>query len=1647
MNYLIKGKLRHKIIAVFMTITMVIGVFVQSFPVFAETSEHPDAITITVKDTNGNPIEGASVVYQIDSTINGDNWQRNTVSTDGFGAVEILRSSEYVDNDLILNASITKAGFQEEKIEDVPIDDSKKDYQIKLSETVPSGPLVSFEAGDVDYVLETSGVASEKAATLNVTDGSSIKYSIDQTDIGLTCEETTGKVTVSNFSKLGQVLERNSGTVSVNVTATKEASALYPVASDTYALNITFAETPDNAYTINGTTGENGWYTSAVKVEPSNDAHKIAKELNPGSFSTEVEFENQGIANRYVYLLLGDNTLTGKILLDSFKIDSEKPDNNITIEYSAGDREDDNGRYYKSKVDIKFSTTDATSGVDYFEWKYIKSGDAENDILDTDSTWNRISASAVTANSTSYSAEIKLPKEEAQQLRGNISVRAIDKAGNVTDGITDSKKIVIDSKPPIGSVSYELNDPSDKTQTVSDIHYFSGDVKFKFKITDTFFIESQAKVSVKKDGIIQTPSPDLNWTETSTGVYECEYILSEDGKYQVSLEYKDQAMNSIDECTSEEIIIDATAPEIMLTYYNHTHETYPQTAEITITEKNFRASDINIEALNIVDNNGRTIDSSNVETILLNYLRNENNWKSDGNDNKILINRDIGLVDGIYKITLNCTDLALNSSEQFESDEFKIDYTAPSTSKMKISYSTPIAEAILSNITFGYYKPNVKVTFTAYDTVSGVSNIIWSYEKQDGASNSNVEAYRETVVAKQDKTDKSKYVASVTLPLQDADQLRGSISFQAEDAYNNRSNSVTDTGHVLVVDTIAPTMTAEYSDSIKIVGEKMYYNTTATMMLRVTEANFDSNDVQVFVKKDGKEISATTTWTDEDTDIHIGKCCIEALDNHSNDGEYIVTVNYKDKSGNEMQTYTSKVIVIDTTTPKVNVTYSNNGLKNILTDLEGNSRKYYDQTQTAEVKITERNFDEADVTYTITAKDASGTILDNSNLISKSSWTTSGDVHTMMITYSGDANYTFDIAYKDNASNEIEEYSKDYFTVDRKIPTDFTVSYSTSILDTILSGISFGFYNAKVTVTVSAEDLTSGVHEINYSYITASGVSSVNASLKNQAIEESSIQYSNGRRNAKVSFEVPQGILSTNNQFNGTIQVFASDRSSNESERYSNGKRIVVDNIAPTSSVEYNAPVQTLGGVSYYDTDINTAISISEANFYSEDVIVTITKDGNVYPVSVSWSDTTVDNHIGTFTLSEEGDYFVSIKYIDKSKNEMIAYTSDQLTIDKNIEEPRITVNGEDADGKAFKDEVVAAVSFEDANYEDYKITLVRTSYGNKNVDVTNTFITGHVAVNETGGSGTFDTFSKIQKNDGIYTLTVFVRDKAGHEVEKSATFTVNRYGSVYEYSDYLIDLISDGGKYVQSISDDLIITEYNADKLVHQSLDIEISRDGKPLDNADYSVNPEIRDDVEIGDSGWYQYTYKIDKSNFSIDGVYKISISSEDKTGNMPENTNYDDKAILFRVDSTPPEINSITGLEESIINAAGVDVKYTVYDTIGLKSISVYVDGERVDQIEDFSADMNNYAGQFSLSEKDSAQKVNICVEDLAGNITDTDSSDFESAYVFNNSVTVSTNAFVRLFANKRLMIALIAGVILLTGVATFLIVFVRKRNEKK
>ncbi len=1112
-------------------------------------------------------------------------------------------------------------------------------------------------------------------------------------------------------------------------------------------------------------------------------------------------------------------------------------------------------------------------------------------------------------------------------------------------------------------------------------------------------------------------------------------------------------------------------------------------------------------------------------------------------------------------------------TDRIEIKNIKIDSIAPTA--LKIEYSElNLKNKIGENL--GFYNPYVIITFTAEDEVSGVNHFVWTYTPESGEAVSNVIAVTH---------NGNVATATLTLPANEAEQMRGRISFTAVDNASNES-SITD-NYVFVVDTIAPTLSIKYCGEEPYLAQQGSYNGThffggnIDVELTVTEANFYSEDVVVEVSKDGgekarvnpswsgnigtftlsgdgeyvvyvsytdkaankmndynsevlvidtaaPEISVEYTEADNvignesfyNKDVEVSLIVTEtnffaadvkvtvtrngevfnfgAIDwsdrneegkfigtfTLKDDGHYIITVDYTDRSNNVMAQYVSNVHTIDKTPPVINVEYKTKwqeGLSIKFVDSDGveHERKCYNETQEAVITIKEYNFDAEDVDIEIIATDVSGTELDVNSLISQSDWTVdeTGELHTVTITYSGDANYNFDIAYTDKATNPAAEYETDYFTVDKTAPKELKIKYSDSVLETNIGSLDYAFYNDKVTVTITAEDDTSGVGGFNYSYLKAEGVSDVNAQLLNVAIENGDIVYSENGKTATVTFVIPKDVLDNFSQFNGTVQFTASDRAGNVSELFADNKRIVVDNIAPVGKVSYNTARNIEGNIHYYNGRINAVININEANFYANDVVVSVTKNGEtVSYITPVWTDKNIDEHIGTFSLNGDGSYVITVNYTDKSGNRMNTYTSKQLIIDTKIKAPTYKINGKAASGFAgsYKEDLRVDFFYADENFDSANIKLVRTRF-DKVEDVTDKFV--WVNKNDNGGSGNFY-IPKEVGNDGLYVLKIYMSDKARHQIESEVRFIVNRYGSVYKYSDQLVDLIKDGGQYVKSVENDLVITEYSADRILEDSIQILITRDGKAID-VDYTSNPKnINNKVSVGESGWYEYVYTIKASNFEEDGVYKITLTSkyatvdsaENYSTSVPENS-FDEKGnkivdtMVFTVDTVAPEIRNIVNLDKAIADKNKIidgklNVKYTVVDVGGLKSIEIIVNGKTIQTITEKELGENryNYSGSFDLEEQSgtNAHSIQIKVTDLAGNVTDTNSEDFlkahsannkNSTYVFFNKVTVSRNFFVRWYANTGLFWGSIVGTLALIGGSWFFIIAKRRKDEEE
>ena len=869
------------------------------------------------------------------------------------------------------------------------------------------------------------------------------------------------------------------------------------------------------------------------------------------------------------------------------------------------------------------------------------------------------------------------------------------------------------------------------------------------------------------------------------------------------------------------------------------------------------------------------------------------------------------------------------------------------------------------------------------------------------------------------------------------------------------------------------------------------------------------------IKPDGTTENFTKSFDEKDFDGQDGSYTASfTLDKglENIEGEYNLTVKYTDYLGRDLQTENITLPknhpVIDVTAPKFSVEYDP-----VRTDEDEGYFK--DKKRTATIKVTEVNFDETVNADTVKEKMIAATDVTGINIkdsvedkITVNAWEvdeTDKTKRTMTVTFAGEANYNFDIlakeenadkekvaVFRDLAGNEavVAEGYKTYeedktFTIDWTAPNARggdagTALFSYNIeeanqgkadskgswIESIIDGIRFGFWKTNIKVTVTVEDNISGVESGTFVYTRAKTETKNNKTVyvsdKNAESLEGAFELTQVMDGDKKTSTFTGTILlpksevdEATEQLNGTLEIKLTDRCGNEAigkedvDKDGIISRIVYDTISPTAKVALSGVVNTEGDTKFFNSQIGVGISLVESNFFEDTVKATV----NDNQVGIKWKSTDADNHQGTFSLTADGDYLVKITGMDYAGNGMNAYESGKLVLDTKIEAPEIQINGAPCDGCAYKDDAVLTISFFDTNYSGVNIKILRTRLGEKDVDVTEKFLVGKLDTDAEGGMAYIDTFTKTQDNDGIYTVIATVSDKATNSASATATFTLNRFGSVYEYGSYLRELIKNGGEYVKGITQDLTLTEYNADRLIDGSMKVEITRDGKLISDPIFTVKQIKANETDKtvkndrGEKGWYEYVYTISKDNFKEDGLYKIVVSSKDATGNRPENSNYKGMEIQFYVDSVPPELTGVTGLEKAILNAERVDVKYTAYDTVGLKSIKVYVNGELYEEITNFSADPNNYNGVITILESTRAQSVRIVIEDLAGNITDTDAEGFTSAYKMVKSILVSTSFFARFYGNKQLFWGTVGGVLFLAAFTGIFIPFMKKRKEKK
>lgn len=799
--------------------------------------------------------------------------------------------------------------------------------------------------------------------------------------------------------------------------------------------------------------------------------------------------------------------------------------------------------------------------------------------------------------------------------------------------------------------------------------------------------------------------------------------------------------------------------------------------------------------------------------------------------------------------------------------------------------------------------------------------------------------------------------------------------------------------------------------------------------ITVTDTNYALTADRPVVKLDGVEVSGLT-WTDAEDE---GKPGAKANLPLTEEGLHEITVTYTDGLHEVNRTYK---IHLDFTDPVIDVQLN-------ATDLEPNGdRAYYTGNVTATVTIAEANFDPQLVEVAVTAVDAKGepvTVDDYTAAAKAAEWTKAGDKYTLDLTFTEEANYTLTVDYTDQAGNAAVEQGKKEFTIDATNPEVPVVTYSQSVGNAIVNQIG-GFFNEELelpaVVTITAVDATAGVKEF------------IVTSSDNTFAERVVAAAQNGDT-FTASFTIPA-------QYNGKLTVVAVDWAKNENTT-EDEQRAIVDTVDPTSDIQLNQEVRTANEVKYFNGDIVMNLSIFEANYayFAENAVITVMKDGQRYEGGVLGNWVRAATATNTFTLTEDGDYEITVTYHDGSNNQMPTWTSGKLTLDTTV--PVITATNI-KQNSANKDDTygfVITVSDINLDVETVKPMLNAVVRGEDGLYKTEQIDLGTAQVDADGETVQYTVENLHQ--DALYTLTCSAKDMSGNETTEilladgkayeTVNFSINRSGSTFGFGGDATETLVNQ-YYVYSVYEDVVLVEVNVDPIETYS----VTLNGTELtEGTDYTTE-------QTSNPGeWSKRTYTIKKDLFAAEGQYSIVVSSTDKT-NTTAYSDIKDLAVAFVVDQTAPVL-TISGLQEGgryqtseqTVTLIPTDeggrlnsLKITILDSDGNpltaedgSDISVRVDlsGEELHTYLDENGGMVTFTIPTGLE-----MQVQVVCNDCAVNAEGL-TNEYNELF---RRVTVSENWFIIFYANKGAFYGSIGAVVALAAAAVILI---RRRKAAK
>ncbi|MGN0621779.1 MAG: Ig-like domain-containing protein [Porcipelethomonas sp.] len=616
---------------------------------------------------------------------------------------------------------------------------------------------------------------------------------------------------------------------------------------------------------------------------------------------------------------------------------------------------------------------------------------------------------------------------------------------------------------------------------------------------------------------------------------------------------------------------------------------------------------------------------------------------------------------------------------------------------------------------------------------------------------------------------------------------------------------------------------------IEIYGgnDKEYYNNSVPLRIHVSDPVIGSgiDHVDYYIMVDG-DVRSSGTWTmdypDHSYSSILKNSRLERLvEVNENSNNVEVRIAAYDNAGNS--SYSSKFLNIDTTAPSIKVEMSGSS--------DSGHSGYFKEGRTAEITVTERNFDASDIVLKVTKDGVSYSP-------SISGWTSSGTgdgrINTATVIFDDDGDYTFDIEYTDLAGNKAPEAeygnksADTSFTIDKTSPV-INVSYDNN------NASNENYYKdtRKGTVTITERNFDPSGADVQ---VMCNG-KSVSTGSWSSSGDKNTLVFECGL-DGEYTIKITDTDMAGNIQTKEFTDSFTVDTSKPEI------KVTGVENKKAYSKENKLVPVIEISDETFDPAEYSYTLRLKNLN-YSKESDLGSAKDVNEKGVKITYDEL---SHV----LENDGIYTLTVKATDKAGNE----TSEEITFSVNCYGSTFYIM-EDSETENLCENVYTNESIDiqvvEVNVEkpvEQSVSIVKDS---EVIDCTDFSMDDSAEENEwfrriyTINSANF-------ADDAVYNVTVASTDRAGNTVTSVENMTGNDAGVsfIVDKTAPVISLtgIEDEGVYEETSR---IVKITCSDKNCNSET-LSLMMNGKELSRADYTVEDlgtELEVTLNVSDDG----------------------------------------------------------------------------------------------------------------------------------------------------------------------------------------------------